>query len=343
MFRKDENLIFRKIVSASKIVERYPAIWHDDYKKRLFDISCPEGCVHSGKLRITRWNALPLPEIICNDDISTEFVFKNDTFQYKTHSDDNLIEWYLNFADGDLFLSYGSELMAQDEHQVAEHPILGSVREMLSTLSETDISYEPCTRDYNKTGYHPPTPILIMGVERRIVIDTSTNADEGRPDGLYGNLFRAASWETVEKAIRPLEPPSVTNIIAMEAPSGGKGNYTLEQIIDIFKTAYTSFFAARTESQACAGESVEIKIHTGNWGTGAYGGNKILMAYLQFLSAAAAKIDTFVFHSLDSKSCQKAYQLFVRKIETCQSEINVMKLLRELADLGFQWGESDGN
>ena len=67
------------------------------------------------------------------------------------------------------------------------------------------------------------------------------------------------------------------------------------------------------------------------------------MAYLQFLSAAAAKIDTLVFHSLDSKSCQKAYQLFVSKIDSCQSEINVMKLLKELVDIGFQWGESDGN
>ena len=188
---KSGNVIFRKYINAFELAQKYPAIWRDEYKKRIFDISCPEGCVHSGDIRISRWNAGPLPEIIRKDDISTEFVFRNGTFQYESNSDDTRVDWYLNFADGELFISYGSQLMAQDEHQVAEHPILGSVREMLSTLSENDLSYEPCTRDYNKSGYYPPTPILIMGAERRIVIDTSVNADEGRPDGLYGNLFRA--------------------------------------------------------------------------------------------------------------------------------------------------------
>ena len=135
----------------------------------------------------------------------------------------------------------------------------------------------------------------------------------------------------------------ITNIIAMEAPSGGKGNYTFQQIFDIFQTAYTAFSAARTESQAYAGADAKIKIHTGNWGTGAYGGNKVLTAYLQFLSAASAKIDTLVFHSSDSESCQNAYQLFVDTISSDKSQINVLKLLKELVGKGFQWGESDGN
>lgn len=340
---KDENLIFRKIVSTSKIVEQHPAIWHDKYKKRLFDISCPRGSKHSGEIQVSRWNALPLPESVSIDGVITEFIFRQDTFQYEAGSDENLVEWYLNFADGDLFLSYGSGLMAQDEHQVAEHPILGSVREMLASLSETNRIYDPCTRDYTRSDHNPPTPILIMGAQRRIIVDTSANIEQGRPDGLYGNLFSAASWETIEKAVKRIDSPTITNIIAMEAPSSGKGRYTLEQIIDVFQTAYTAFSAARTESRACEGEGAEIKIHTGNWGTGAYGGNKILMAYLQFLSAAAANIDTLVFHSRDNISCQEAYQLFAGRLESSKPEMNVMKHLKELAGMGFQWGVSDGN
>jgi hypothetical protein len=340
---KDDNLIFRKKVSASEIVGQYPAIWHDDYKKRLFDISCQDGCEHSGEIQISRWSVLPLPESVGIEAASTEFIFREDTFRYEVNSDENSVEWYLNFADGDLFLAYGSELMAQDEHQVAEHPILGSVREMLVSLSETDRRYDPCTRDYTRSDHNPPTPLIIMGAERRIIIDTSANIEQGRPDGLYGNLFRAASWDVIEKAVRRLDSPTITNIIAMEAPSGGRGSYTLEQITDIFQTAYTAFSAARSESQACAGGGAKTQIHTGNWGTGAYGGNRILIAYLQFLSAAAAKIDILVFHSLDGESCREAYQLFVSSVSSTDSEILVSKLLEELVDKGFQWGESDGN
>jgi hypothetical protein len=339
----DANLVFKKIISASELAKQYPSVWQDDYKRRLFNISCPEGCVHSGELRITRWNAWPLPEILRNEDISTDFVFRNDTFQYETNSDDNRITWYLNFADGDLFLSYGSELMAQDEHQVAEHPILGSVREMLSTMSETDPAYEPCTRDYNKTGYYPPTPILIMGAERRLVIDTSANPDEGRPDGLYGNLFRATPWETIEKVVRRLDPPTVTNIIAMEAPSRGKAEYTLDQVTDTFRTAFSAFTAAKIESMAVAGEGCEVEIHTGNWGTGAYGGNKVLMAYLQLLSAAAAKVDRLVFHSQDGAHYHEAQKIFADSFETDRPGIELANHLKELADMRFQWGVSDGN
>jgi len=340
---KDDNLIFRKKIRAAEIFRQYPAIWHDDYKKRLFDISCPAGCKHSGEIQISRWSALPLPESFSIDAASTEFIFREDTFQYEVDSDENSIEWYLNFADGDLFLAYGSELMAQDEHQVAEHPILGSVREMLFSLSETDRRYDPCTRDYTRMDHRPPTPITIMGAERRIIIDTSANAEQGRPDGLYGYLFGSTPWEIVEKAVTRIDKPTKSNIIAMEASSWGTGSYTLEQITDVFQTAYTGFSAAKAESQASAGAGIKTIIHTGNWGTGAYGGNKVLMAYLQFLSAAAAKIDALVFHSPADDSCRKAYQLFEESISSGQSEINIAKLLQELVDKRFQWGESDGN
>jgi hypothetical protein len=340
---KDDSLIFRKKVRASEIANQFPAVWHDDYKKRLFDISCPEGCKHSGEIQISRWSVLPLPESVSFEPGATEFIFRNDTFQYDLNSDENAVEWYLNFADGDLFCAYGSELMAQDEHQVAEHPILGSVREMLFSLSETDRRYDPCTRDYDRSDHNPPTPITIMGAERRIIIDTSANVEQGRPDGLYGYLFGTTPWEIIEKAVKRLDKPTITNIIAMEAFSGGQGSYTLEQITDIFQTAYTGFAAARTESQAGAGKGAKVRIHTGNWGTGAYGGNKVLMAYLQFLSAAAAGIDALVFHSPSDDSCRKAYQLFEGSISAGQSEINLTKILHELVDKRFQWGESDGN
>jgi hypothetical protein len=41
------------------------------------------------------------------------------------------VEWHVNFADPNLFYAYGSVFFAQDEIQVAEHPILGSLREAI--------------------------------------------------------------------------------------------------------------------------------------------------------------------------------------------------------------------
>lgn len=42
------------------------------------------------------------------------------------------VEWHVNFADPRLFTAYGSGLFAQDEMQVAEHPALAALREVLS-------------------------------------------------------------------------------------------------------------------------------------------------------------------------------------------------------------------
>ncbi len=36
-----------------------------------------------------------------------------------------MTRWHVNFADRHLFVAYGSPLMAQDEIQCMEHPVLG--------------------------------------------------------------------------------------------------------------------------------------------------------------------------------------------------------------------------
>lgn len=100
-------------------------------------------------------------------------------------------------------------------------------------------------------------------------MDLSPNAQEGRPRGLYGNNFVYTHPEAIKKAIHKMDPPTITNLIAMEAPKGYRGDYTMNQILDIFTTAYTSFSAARIESYLANGSiTPKVIIHTGNWGTG---------------------------------------------------------------------------
>jgi hypothetical protein len=247
-----------------------------------------------------------------------------------------VVEWYLNFAHHDLFVAYGGPLFAQDEMQVAEHPMLGSLRE---ALLASDIA--PLTVENGE-----PTPILIMGVERRCEVATDRNATEGRPFGLYGNNFAAASPEAIEAATRPIDPPTHTNLIAMEAPYLGSGRYTFQEIFFILRTAYTGFLAARLESDRSRERRPSVVVHTGFWGCGAYGGNRILLPALQLLAARLSGLDRLVFHTFDeagSKDFAEALHLVGNDLLAGDEDRTVGDLLARLEGMGFEWGVSDGN
>lgn len=124
----------------------------------------------------------------------------------------------------------------------------------------------PLTRLANQA-----TPILIRNTERRCEVSLAPDANAGRPRGLYGNLFSSVRPEALPSAIKVLDPPQKVNIIAMAALQGGRRFYTMQQVMDTYQTAYTSFRAAVAES-----EGKTVVIHTGNWGTGMFieiGGN----------------------------------------------------------------------
>jgi len=239
------------------------------------------------------------------------------------------IEWHVNFADPHLFFAYGGPLFAQDEIQVAEHPILGSLREALQAYCETALTVEQGR----------PTPVLVAGVERRCHVATDPNPAEGRPRGLYGNEFGRAPAEVVRRATKRIEPPTTTNVIAMAAPSGGYGRYSREQIAHVLTTAWTGFRAAVLESGIGP-----VAIHTGFWGCGAFGGNRVLMAMLQVIAAGAAGVDRLVFHA-PGDSGAAALDSALRVIrETFSGEpVSDADLVRRIAAMGFGWGESDGN
>lgn len=213
--------------------------------------------------------------------------------------------------------------MAQDELQTAEHPILGSI-------VETGEHFTTRAPDGS------PTPILITGIQRRVKINLDRNAAEGRPCGLYGNYFMGADEDVVRRATVRVDPPTITNIIAMVAPDGGYGNYDLETIRDVLDTAYTSFRAAVMETPA----RMMATIHTGNWGTGAFGGNKVLMAALQLIAARMAGVPRLVFHTLETGPFEAALRLVA---DVAPAGTPIPLVLRSLVERNFVWGVSDGN
>jgi len=345
---EEKYMIFNLTIGIEKLIQDYPARLFDERKKILYDIALSKSVskdkeASSSEIQCSRWRSMELPLFFPPKEAPTEYLIREDVFQYDSEfgREPNQIEWHLNFADLDLFMGYGGSLMAQDELQVAEHPALASLREMLLAESEASPEREPCTRDESDN----PTPYIITGIERRLSISVDANPDKGRPDGIYGKRFADASEDTIRRAVKLIFPPTITNLIAMEAPSRGKGNYNLAQIKDIFTTAYTAFVAARYVSTVIARKKSRpvVTIHTGNWGTGAYGGNKTLMVLIQLAAAKAAGINRFVYHSILTQSYREALDILIHKIIPNNKRITLPSLFEQIHALGFKWGIPDGN
>jgi len=344
----EQFLLARKSFSSQEL-SKYP-IFLSTKKKLVYDIACPEGSTHSGNLVFSRWAAIPLYNKFPPDGYQTEFEMKEDMFEYTQtipQADVHVVEWYVNFADPSLFVAYSGALFAQDEMQVAEHPILGHLKEALIKACKEDPESKARPRT---TENDCPTPILIRGIERRCKVATDANAKEGRPHGLYGNAFSSSPVDAIRRATTPIDPPTITNLICMAALGGGQGAYDQSQIVHLFATAYTSFVAAKIESHLAA-NSEDMKgtkkskciIHTGNWGTGAFGGDKVLMALIQIAAARLAKVDKLVYHTFNKDGSAK----YNKGLNRYKAEIEVSSttnaVIEKLTAMHFVWGFSDGN
>jgi Poly (ADP-ribose) glycohydrolase (PARG) len=329
-----ENLICRHTFNAQNLVASHPPKLRNPNKKVVDRIACPPDSIHSGELVFSRWRSILLSQLAPTLTHHPEIEEQKCYFEYAgSNQRDRLIEWYLNFAHFDLFCAYGGPLFAQDEMQVAEHPALASLREAL-----LDANIKPLTVEQGE-----PTPVLIRCVERRCSIATNPDPALQRPLGLYGNNFAKASTEAIALATTPLQPPTITNIIAMEAPSSGYNFYEYDIIEYILTTAVTGFIAAKIESQLEIGSPL-VAIHTGFWGCGAYGGNRVLMALLQLLAARLAQIDRLVFHTTDvsgSKALATAQTILDRDLAI--SEFSIPEILDKIYAMAFKWGVGDGN
>lgn len=326
-----ECLLRRRYAPAELVASHPPRLRHP-HKQLVFALACPEGARHAGSIELTRWAAAPLPELV--GPVAPELATVPGYYDYETR--DGL--WHVNFADPHLFYAYGSALLAQDELQAAEHPALGALREALDAESLPAL-----TEDEGA-----PTPVLVAGVERRCAIATAPDREAGRPLGLYGNRFAVAPAEMVRAAVRVIEPPTRSNLIAMAAPSGGIGRYALGELRRVAVTAYTGFAAAVAESHRLwPGAPVEVR--TGFWGCGAFGGNRLAMTLLQLLAARLASVDRVRFYASDARGeadvraavADLAHVLGPGGGE--RTEAVTEAVIERVADLGYEWGTSDGN
>jgi hypothetical protein len=324
----------RRSYPAAQLARAHPAVLRHENKRMLYEIACPVGAVHAGQLEYSRWPELPLP---LPRSTAADFVrlaaVRDGYYDYRPVLDPGSgVEWHVNFADPKLFYAYGSALFAQDEIQVAEHPGLGSLREALVAEGRPTTTIENAR----------PTPVLVMGAERRLAIRTAPQAERGGPSWLYGMAFARATPDAVRAATTRVYPPTISNIIAIAAPSGGYGPYRPEQIDLAISTAYSGFRAAVLESLRAAGQSVLVAVHSGFWGCGAFGGNRVLMTLVQLLAADMAGVDRLVLHVGDP-SGQTSVDRALDLAPGLADASSAAELIARIEALGLAWGVSDGN
>lgn len=249
----------------------------------------------------------------------------------------------MNFAGSTLFSSWELAPFAQDEIQVAEHPVLGSLREALRADR----------RPMRLADGEDPTPITIRGAPRQASIALGPLPGTDAPDGIYGRRFARASEAAIRAATRVLEPPTISNIVAAEAPSGRAGAYSRDDVRLVLSTAYCAFASA----VAASDPTRTVTIHTGFWGCGAYGGNRTLMIAVQTLAAALAGVSTIVFHASTDEGAATARAaaalaesvasprtgLVGRLLGRRSAPVLVESVIGRIESMRFPWGESDGN
>jgi hypothetical protein len=318
-----ECLLGRGRFAACELLAEFPPLFSNASKEYLFQRSL-EG-EHSGYVEVLRLEGLVAPIHVPVRERPLELACQSGFFDYPPPGLPH--EWHLNFADSALFGSYGAFPFAQDEIQVAEHPVLACVREALRIRED---GLQPLT-----VAYGEPTPVLIRGVQRRIAVDTSE---------IYGQRFRSASREQIVAAIQPLDAPTISNILALEAPvPRGEGHHSLEEIRRALTTAYSGFRALVLAGRA-EDESQPLTLHTGFWGCGAYGGNLQLMSTLQILAAELSGLDRLVFHT-GSRPTDLAPEFRERLAQEFgfKPGAKVSSLLSRLAQRRFPRGMPDGN
>jgi hypothetical protein len=174
----------------------------------------------------------------------------------------------LNFADSELFKFCQSNLFAQDEIQVCEHPHLALLAQDLKESS-------PSTLD--ALAYSS----IFCGIPRLCTLDTQQIINNKI---LYGNNFATATTEEIDQILTLNKPAPRNNILAIAANNVcGRRIYTKSMIEEFFGRILSGFEHAKEVSDQRMFR--HLIIHTGCLGSGAFGHHKVASIFLQLVAA----------------------------------------------------------
>lgn len=342
----------RKIngVSVSKklLLQEYAPKYICERKKLFFDLARKVHPKPEGEMEITRWG---FDENGFEDGAdffdNCEFSTVPEYYDYKKDmSSRERAVWYVNFADFLLFGFYDDNKFAQDEIQTTEHPLLGSVVRYLDDKRFPDLVTETALVRNKITA-----PYLVENVPYWVSINTSVKMPDGSVHNLYGRCFRNETEEVLHTGVKVVEENINDNIIAIAAPDDFYNeSYSATDIRYLMETLLTSFSGACKQSREKG--AGEVVIHTGNWGCGAFGGNKVLTYLSQFIAGCLCGVDQLVFHAPDEGCFQEAREMFrefKEKVvlvgeDKAKGKVGSLKVVLEfLMGKGFKWSNSDGN
>ena len=321
---RESHLMARETMPAVELLRLHPPRIEHAKKQFLFDVVMPG--TQGGSVSVSRYREIQIPATFQSFEPNTEIIARKGYFRYE--NTDGADDWFMNFAHHNLFNGYGHFMFAQDEIQVAEHPVLASFREMM--LTRTD-ALRPATVEKGA-----PTPVLFRNVQSVAQIDTRS---------IYGARFARSDDATIRAAVEQIDPPTFSNILAIEAPiSSGNRIYVRSEIEAAIRTAYSGFRSTILASISDDAPPKPVVVHTGNWGCGAYGGNRQLMLTIQIVAARLAGISKLVIYcGADSKDDVSKFDSELEHRFKFKPGVTVGRLLDRLVAAAFPWGKPDGN
>jgi hypothetical protein len=90
---------------------------------------------------------------------------------------------------------------------------------------------------------------------------------------------------------------------------------------------------------------IERIVHTGFWGCGAFGGNRVMMTLLQALAAEMAGVGDLVMHvgEVSGRTPVDQAGVLLRDVLAEPEPDGTAALIGRIESLGLEWGHSDGN
>jgi hypothetical protein len=298
------------------------------------------------------------------------------SFPYEASTEATLY-WTPNFADVNLFGYASGSLLAQDEQQVLEHPVLyfykydKSFTEDLKSLKEYEvIFFQNVPRMGNLDTFSPVTEKGWLSIVLRIFKVART---------LYGNNFSVASLEQ--------NVPRMGNLDTF-SPVTEKGWLSIVlRIFKVTRTLYGNNFSVASLEQidekltllnppvrsnifailaprgaagqcysrvelaklffrsltACYGikklsGSRQSVMYVGNWGMGAFGNDPKASYLLQLAAADFSQVDEIRVHALEHKQAFQEATELLRYIKTNFPGMTVGEFLTHLAENAKKYG-----
>ena len=314
------------------LLKYFPPVYQHETKKEYYEKARKAFAKQNNIITASKWRFNSCKDLAAVDvplNKKLKISFANGYFYYADDADENLYSvYYMNFADRLLFGFYDASNFSQDEIQTLEMPLLPSM--MLAIESLKDNLLKTLTAEKKK-----PTPWIFENVPHWILVNTAPVLDDSTNVNFYGRDFRNASRAVIEKGLTVLKPDEScsVNIICARAPPQGYNEFYTKEDMGYFLSCAISAFggAVKNSSRPC-------KIHTGNWGAGAFGNNLEASYLVQLIAGAMCGVAELVFHKADAEVFAKARH----KFDSMPDRISFNDAIAFLHEQHYRWGCSNG-